>query len=80
MHPGMHLPSLWQGVAGMTATIAPNPLLVQDGLPKFDVLAATDVKPAVTQIVTSLENGFAEFEKSLRDIDKDALDCAPHPL
>ena len=34
-----------------------NPLLVQTGLPKFESIAAADVKPAMDSVLSSLESG-----------------------
>ena len=61
------------GVGGLTATLASgaamdsaNPLLNQRGLPKFQSIAAKDVKPAMTKVLEDLQAGFEAAEESMR--------------
>lgn len=44
-----------------------NPLLKFDGLPRFDVIDATHVKPGVSETLATLEEKFAELEKTLSE-------------
>mmetsp|Transcript_25285 Transcript_25285/g.43129 ORF Transcript_25285/g.43129 Transcript_25285/m.43129 type:complete len:779 (+) Transcript_25285:85-2421(+) len=52
------------GQMAMSA-VASNPLLVQDGLPKFSAIKASDVKPAVSTLLQKLESDVEALEKSL---------------
>mmetsp|Transcript_46905 Transcript_46905/g.77620 ORF Transcript_46905/g.77620 Transcript_46905/m.77620 type:complete len:737 (+) Transcript_46905:31-2241(+) len=53
------------GLATMSATTAANPLLEQTGLPKFKEIDATTVKPAVIQLLSTLEQDFGQLEDRL---------------
>ena len=55
------------GVAYMqSGAVAENPLLEQSGLPRFDVLDATHVRPGVEQTLSTLEKEFSELEEKLQ--------------
>lgn len=49
-----------------------NPLLEQDGLPKFESIDPTHLTPAVEELLTKLENDFATLETDLSS--SDAID------
>jgi len=51
--------------AAAAASAVDNPLLAQEGLPAFDTIAHTHVKPAVGSLLSSLEEGLAAFEEKL---------------
>jgi oligopeptidase A len=55
----------WAATAS-TETRVENPLLKQDGLPKFAVIQPEDLTPAVGEILTKLEKDFESFETQLQ--------------
>jgi len=51
----------------MSTSVSINPLLDQNGLPKFGQISATNVVPAVTELVNQLDSGLEKLEKTLKN-------------
>ena len=66
--PGPHSLGLLRGGsrgAVSMGAVAENPLLEQTGLPRFDLIDASHVKPGVQQTLSTLETSFADLEQKL---------------
>lgn len=50
-----------------TTCIATNPLLQQEGLPKFATIEPSNLTPAVSHLVEKLENDFSSFESKVSE-------------
>mmetsp|Transcript_50391 Transcript_50391/g.114382 ORF Transcript_50391/g.114382 Transcript_50391/m.114382 type:complete len:756 (-) Transcript_50391:245-2512(-) len=53
------------GAAPLFSTVASNALLDQSGLPKFDKIEPSQVKPAVSELLSKLETDLESLEKNL---------------
>mmetsp|Transcript_16730 Transcript_16730/g.23611 ORF Transcript_16730/g.23611 Transcript_16730/m.23611 type:complete len:759 (-) Transcript_16730:88-2364(-) len=70
-----------------TSTDVENPLLQQEGLPKFESIDPSHLTPAVKSLLENLDSGLADLESKLTSIEKpDYIDVLPqveklqHPL
>jgi hypothetical protein len=50
----------------VSAAAASNPLLMQDGLPKFAQIQASHVEPAINECLSSAKMNFAVIESSIQ--------------
>jgi len=57
-----------------TATDVDNPLLQQEGLPKFTSIEPKDLTPAVNTLLEKLDSEFEQFESKLQTTDTPAYD------
>jgi len=64
-YPTNQLRTLRGGAAARMAVAEANPLLQQEALPRFGAITAADVKPAVSQLLQSLEADFEALESKL---------------
>ena len=55
------------GSLRLSTAVAENPLLKQEGLPLFDVIDASHIKPGVSETLSQLESQFAELEQQLAE-------------
>ena len=64
----------------LTANLQNNPLLLTEGLPRYDLIRPEYIVPAVRQILSDAERQLTELEKSLTTIDRPSWDDLFVPL
>ena len=57
-----------------------NPLLVANGLPRFDRIKPEHIVPAVQHVLAQAEQRLAEIEQSLSDLGQSLLGLCQHML
>ena len=61
--------------AARTLSSSANPLLDQEALPKFRAIEASDLSPAVDQLLTDMKTKFDQLEKKI-DPSKGVYSCS----